>query len=74
MAITSDSTVVATFKVSVTGSDTKQHSLTFPNAKTTIVMNQAEAMEGTAALFGAENMDYATHDVTNRTKFKYVAD
>lgn len=71
MAITTEATVAATFKINVVGSDTKTHSVTFPNAKTSITMDSAEDMGGTAALFGAEAMKNAVHDVTNRTTFTY---
>ena len=73
MAINSESTVLATFKVNVVGSDTKNHSVTFPNAKSDFTMNNAEDLAGTAKLFGGEAFKTAIHDVTSRRTFTYKA-
>ena len=73
MAFDSELTTVSTFKITVDGSDSKTHSVTFPNARTDITMNSEVTLISTSGLFGAQHYKKAVSDVTQRKTFTYDA-
>jgi len=71
MAYSSDSTVVSTLKITITGSDTKNHSVTFPNAKTDLTIESDVTLISTAGLFGnTDGYKEAVHDVIQRKTYE----